>query len=145
MISCCVCTAAENRTSLRSVPDSTATCNRTEDLSCLVGNYWLFDVRPSWSKWHILENIYTSMLCHVWLMKLDTLPDRSAGMLTVGRSVRGCRGRSVCACMKQEDDFISLWDCGRLINPREKCHHKKSTNDASFSFSTEIYSDVLEL
>lgn len=85
------------------------------------------------------------MLRHVWLMKIDTLPDRSAGMLTVGRSVCGCRGRSVCACMKQDDDFISLWDCGRLSNPREKCHHKKSTNDASFSFITEIDSDVLKL
>lgn len=51
-------------------------------------------------------------------MKLDTLPDRSAGMLTVGRSVRGCRGRSVCACMKEDDDFISLWDCGRLRQPK---------------------------
>lgn len=79
----------------------------------------------------VTSNIF--ILCHDWFMKLDTLPDRSAGVITVGRSVCGCRGRSVCACMKEDDDLILLWDCGRLSNPREKCPSQANTVDASCS------------
>lgn len=46
----------------------------------------------------------------------------------------------VYACMKEDDHFIWLWDCGRLSNPREKCPSQANTVDASsFFFLIETF------
>lgn len=95
-------TAAENLivTSLRSVHVHVALLHVTVLRIELSGGEPLatFDVRPSSNGQSVTSNIY--IMCYDWFMKLDTLPDRSAGVLTVGRSVCGCRGR-FCVCLNE--------------------------------------------